>query len=164
MKKNQTIKRQAFSFRFSKNMILFSILAMLLCVVGVIVSVLRIVKYGLDDFQDYLKSPFLILICLAGIVVLTALLIKAEYVVDEKYLRSNFGVIKSRIEVSKITALTSDPQTGKVSVYVGEEFFVASLTVGKSEDFCSALLKVNPKINYSFTLTDNKPQEDEEKK
>ncbi|MBQ5926654.1 MAG: hypothetical protein IIX01_01870 [Clostridia bacterium] len=161
MSQAQKQKRQAFAFRFSKSIVIFSILAILLCIVGVFISVFRLIKEGVDGFYDIIKSPLLIVVCLAGIVVLISLFIKAEYVVDEKYLRSNFGVVRSRVQIAKITALVSDPQSGKVSVYVGEEFFVAILQKGQSEDFAKALLSVNPKIDYSFTLTENKPPEEE---
>ena len=56
--------------------------ALLVCALGIALSVYNIFKSGLHSFTDFLKYPFLILISIALAVIVVALLIKSQYIVD----------------------------------------------------------------------------------
>lgn len=163
--KNQPQKKEVlrFPFRFSKTLKILSIAALFLCVLGVVVSVFRIVKYGVNGFNDFIRYPFLILICVFAIILVVSLLIKSEYVVSEKYLHSNFGLIKSKTELKNVTSVVVDLQEEKVTVYTGEAFFVMLLKKEQAQAFSKAVLDAKPGLELSFSLTENKPQDDEKK-
>lgn len=152
-----------FPFHFSKTLICLSVAALFLCVLGIAVSVWRIVKYGVGGFNDIIRYPFLILICAFAILLVITLLIKSEYVISEKYLHANFGIIKSKTELKSITAVSIDLQEEKICVYTGEPFFVMLLKKEQAQAFSAAIIQANPNIDLTFSLTENKPSDEEPK-
>ncbi len=160
--KNQSSPNKAtyFNIKFSKTILALAVAVLCLCVASIAVSILNMKRLGLNGFSDYLKYPFLLLVSVFCIVIVVALLIKSQYVVDEKYFISQYGFIKSRYEIEKITSIVLDTDTNKLTVYMGEEFFVLSLSKEWNEKFVRALLNVNPKIDYSFTVTEKNDNEE----
>ena len=63
-----------------------------------------------------------------------------------------------------ITSVVLDRDTNKLTVYMGEAYSVLSVQPSWNEDFVRALLKGNPSIDYSYTIKENKPDEDDKKK
>lgn len=165
MKKSSSPEqKQYFRFQFSGLIIALSAAALLLCVLGAALSVYRIYKSGgLHGFNDWLKYPFLILVCLFAFVLIVALLVKSQYIVDERNFTTQFGLIKSKCALKDITSVVLDRDTNKLTLYMGEAFSVVSVRPSWNEDFVRALLKGNPDIDYSYTVKENKP-EDEKKK
>jgi hypothetical protein len=159
--KKQTNEQQTkyFRFQFTKATIVLSIAAIILCVAAVTISVIRLLHKGVHSFYDFLSSPLLILIGVFGIAVVVALLIKSQYIVDDKNFVTQFGFIKSKVSLKDITAVVYDTETKKMTVYMGENFSVISVSETWNEEFVRALLKGNPDIDYSFTVTENKPQD-----
>ena len=157
MEKEQEKPTGVFKIKFSLTVILLCVAVYLLCGVGIGVSVWRIIRFGVKEFSDVLKYPFLILVCLFCVVVVTAILIKSQYTVDGKYFVSQYGLIKSKFPVQDITALTFDTDEKKLTVNFGEQFMVLSVNPDYSEALVRALLAVNPNIDYGFTLAENKP-------
>ena len=104
------------------------------------------------------------LVCLFCIVVVTSILIKSQYAVDDKYFISQYGLIKSKFPVKDVTALTFDTDEKKLTVNFGEQFMVLSVNPDYSEALVRALLAVNPNIDYGFTLAENKPSNENNKK
>ncbi|MBQ8295857.1 MAG: hypothetical protein IJX87_05435 [Clostridia bacterium] len=143
-----------FKYRFTPTLIVLAIAVIALCVAGIAVSIYQISRFGIREAIELLKYPFLTLISLFCIVLMIAILIKSQYCVDEKYLTTQFGFIKSKTEIQSITGLILDTDTYKLTVQMGEEFAVLSLSKEWNEDFTRALLDVNPKIDYSFTLAE----------
>ena len=142
-------------------MIALAITVILLCLVGIVISVYRLIKFGgVDGFTDALKSPLLIAICLFCIVTVIALLVKSQYIVDETHYTTQFGFIISRFPIKDITALVLDMDTKKLTVYIGEQFSVLSLSPAWNDEFIAALRAVKPEIDFSFTLaeTDGKTE------
>lgn len=160
MKENKEQKKHVtFPFRFTKAMLALSVAALFLCALGGVVSVFRIVKYGVNGFNDFIRYPFLILVCILGILLIVCLLFKSEYVLSDKYLHSNFGLIRSKIELKNVTAIVADLQEEKITVYMGESYFVMLLKKTDAQDFSKAILESNPDIDFSYTMTDDKPNE-----
>jgi hypothetical protein len=148
-----------FKIKFSLTILLLSIAVYILCGLGIIVSVWRMVKFGVHGFSDVIKYPFLVAVCLFCIVIVTAIFIKAQYVVDDKNLITQYGFIKSKFPVKTITSLLLDIDTKKLTVHFGEEYILLTVAPEWNEKFVRALLAVNPDIDYSFTLT-SAPEQD----
>ena len=155
MKDIKTKPTGVFKIKFPITIILLCVAVYLLCGVGIGVSVWRIIHFGVKEFADVLKYPFLILVCLFCIVVVSSILIKSQYAVDDKYFTSQYGLIKSKFPVKDVTALTFDTDEKKLTVNFGEQFMVLSVNPDYSEALVRALLAVNPNIDYGFTLAEN---------
>lgn len=147
-----------FKFRFTPLMITLAIAVILLCAAGTALSIWRIAEYGVKGFSDVLKSPFLIAICLFGIAVVVALLIRSRYVITKDTLTMQFGFIKSKFPIEKFTSVLLDTDSKKITVYMGEEFFVVTTNPEWNNDFVQALREVKPDIEFSFTLAEYKEE------
>lgn len=162
MKKNSAPQEaKYFKFRFTPLMLVLAIAVLVLCAAGIGISVWRIVSEGIHDFNDVLKSPFLIAICLFGIVVVVTMLIRSQYVLTKETLTTQFGFIKSKFPVQEFTSVLLDTDSQKLTVYMGEQFFAVTTNPEWNNDFVQALREVKPDIEFSFTLTQ---KSDEEKK
>lgn len=159
--KKEETKIYRFPFKLGKLTVALCILALILCVVGVTLSIWRISNEGINGITDALRNPFVILVCLLCALIITALLIKSQYVVDETNFTTQFGLIKSKTPVKSITAIEEDREKGRLTMYFGEDFSVVAVKKEWNDDFIHALLQVNPEIDYSFTMTENKPPESE---
>ena len=149
---------KSFKFRFTPLMIALACAVYVLCLVGIAMSIWRIANEGIHDFSDVLESPFLILICLFGIVVITALLIRSRYLVTEEHFITQFGLIKSKFPVKEITSILLDTDSHKLTVYMGEEYFVVTTSPEWNNDLVQAIRDVNPAVEFSFTLADKKDE------
>lgn len=151
-----------FTYKLTSVMILLCALVLLLCVAGIGVTVYRmILNGGVVTIDDLLKYPFLIAVCLFCIALIIALLVKSQYSVTKDELITQFGFIKTRYELKKITKISQDRDLHKLTVNFDEEFVVLTCSPNWADDLVSAILKVNPNIEYSYTLTENKPQNEE---
>ena len=161
-KKNNTSNQKLFPYRLTPVLITLCVLVLLLSCAGIAVSVYRLILRGSLDFKigEMLKSPFLICVCLFCILLIVSLLIKSQYILTEKELITQFGFIKSKFELKKITSISLDRNTHKLSVYFGEEFIVLTLMEIWQDDFVSELIKLNPDIDFTYTITENKPPEE----
>ncbi len=136
-------------------MIFLAIAVLLLCTAGIAVSIYRLVKFGgVNGFAEALQSPLLIAISIFCIVIIIALLVKSQYIVDDTHYTTQFGFVISRFPIKDITALVLDMDTKKLTVYMGEQFSVLSLSPEWNDEFIAALRAVNPDIEFSFTLAD----------
>ena len=147
-------------------MILLSIAVYVLCVLGIIISTIRMIKFGIHGPSDIIKYPFLIGVCVFCIVLITAVLIQSYYTVQNGQLITRFGFIKTIYAVKDIVALTFDREARKLVVQFQNEQYM-TLTVNKewTDALIHALLDANPDIDYAFTLTDTPPKkQDEDKK
>ena len=143
-----------FKFKFTPLMLVLAIAILVLFTAGIALSVWRIVQNGVYEVGDLLKSPLLIAICLFGIVVVTAMLIQSRYVVTKDTFITQFGIIKSRFNIQDFTSILLDTDSRKLTVYMGEEFFVVTTDPQWNNDFVQALREVKPDIEFSFTLTE----------
>ena len=137
MKKQST--KHCFPYRFTKAMLALCIASLVLCIVGIGVSVYRMIRFGVKDFNDFIRYPFLVIVCVFAVAVIIALLVRSQYVVTQEKLYSNFGFLKSSVDVSKITAIVCDAQEDKATVYLGEAYFVVTLPKGENEKLAAAL-------------------------
>ncbi len=161
MKKQDKMETKYFKIQFSKLVYGLIISVLLLSFASIGVSVWQIVQFGLHDFSDYLKYPVLILISVFCIVVVVSMLVKSEYGVNKQYLTTSYGIIKSKFPIQKITSMLLDTDTKKLTMHFGEEFIVLNIKQEWNEGFVRAVLDANPNVEYSFTMAENKPQNDE---
>ncbi len=156
--RKQPTKAKYFQYQFTKTMIVLAVAVILLCIAGIAVSAYRLITFGIRDLLDVLQSPLLIGVCVFCIVLVVAILVKSQYVVDGTYYVTQFGFIKSKFLIKDITALELDTDTKKLTVRVGENFSVLSLNEKWQDEFIAALREVNPDIDFTYTLTENKPE------
>lgn len=154
MKKPETENVKRFKMKFSPTIILLCIAVLALCGAGIALSVWRIVRFGINGFNDVIKYPFLIAVCIFCIVIVIGILIRSQYVVNEKAFITQFGIIKSKFAICEITSILLDRDLKKLSIYFGEQYSVLSVSPEWNEELVRALLAVNPNIDYGFTLTD----------
>ena len=139
-------------------MIILAVAVIVLCTLGIALSVYRIVKFGIQGFNDALKSPFLILVCVFCIVLVVSILAKSQYLVDDKKFIVQFGFIKSAFAIKEITSLLLDSDSRKLTVYFGEQFSVLSIDPLWNDELIKKLREFNENIEFSFTLADQ-PQD-----
>lgn len=156
--KNINPEPARFPLVFTKTVRTLCVLVVVLCAAAIALSVWRIVQFGIHEFTDVIKYPFLIALCLFAIVLMISVATKSEYVVRDKNLWLNYGFIHSRYAIKDITSIVQDTDLKKLSVYFNEQFIVITIQPEWFEKFVRALLAVNPDIDYSFTLTDTPDQ------
>ena len=162
MKQNENKNvRKVFPFRFNTIGILLAVLVLALCAVGAGISVFRIINDGISDFTDALKHPFIIAVSVFCAVVTLSVVIRSEYLVTDEELITKFGFIKTKLPLSSITSMEHDRSTHKLTVYCGEEFTVLTLKKEWADDLAHEICTANPQIEFSFTMTENKPPKDE---
>lgn len=155
--KNKNAER--FRYKLTPVLILLCVLAILLSVAGITVTVYRIIlNGGISTPNDFFKYPFLIAVCVFCISIIVALLIKSEYAVTDTEIVTKFGFIKTKYALKDVTEIEHDRDTHKLTVKFGEQFGVLSCASEWEDDFVHAILKANPNIEYTYTLTENKPQ------
>ena len=151
-----------YPYKLTPVLILLCVLVLLLCLAGIGVSVYRmILNGGILSPTDLLKYPFLIAVCVFCITIIVSLLIKSEYIVTNEELITKFGFIKTRYELKKMTKISHDRDLHKLTVNFGEEYAVLSCSPDWADELVSAILKINPNIEYTYTLTENKPKNEE---
>ena len=155
-----------FKYKFSPLLLVLAIAVLFLCVGGIGASIYRIVVEGIHDFNDALESPLLIVICAFGLVLMISILAKSQYVVGETHYIAQFGFIKSKFLIKDITAVVLNTDEKKLTVYMGEQYFILSMYPEDNEKFAKALQKINPDIDFSFTLSDtfSNPKNNRKKK
>ncbi len=161
--KKSSVPQEAkfFTFKFTLLMWILAGAALLLCVAGTALSIWRIAVEGIHSFGDVLKSPLLIAISLFGIVLIVALLIRSGYAVKDGQFIIQFGLLKNRFPIEKITSILLDTDTHKMTIYMGEEYFVVTTDPTYNNDLVQAIRELNPSVEFSFTLAE--PTEKEQK-
>ena len=133
-------------------MMVLLVVALLLCVAGLIVSAYRLYNQGINRFLDALQSPLLIAICVFAIVFIISVWAKSQYVVTDKHYISQFGFVKSRFLIKQVTKIELDSDTRKLTVFVGEEYMVLSIIPEQNDAFVQAMREANKNIEFTFTL------------
>ena len=153
-KDNKKTESKHFPIRPTKMVWTLGIAVIILCALAIAISIWRICQFGIHEFTDVIKYPFLILVCLFGIALILSVWLKSEYIIDNEYLWLKYGFISNRYHVKDITSIVQDTDLHKLSIYFNEQYSVITIEPDWFEKFVRALLAVNPNIDYSFTLTD----------
>ncbi len=155
--KNQSSPNGAkyFKYHFTKTMLVLAIGVIVLALAGMSVSIYRIYKFGIREWLDVLQSPLLIAVCVFLIALVASMLVKSQYIVDDTYYTTQFGFIKSKFRIKDITAMELNTDTKKLTLYIGEEFSVLTLSPTWQDDFIVAIRAVKPDITFTFTLAES---------
>ena len=164
MEKKKTFENKIFPMKFSKLIIGLSIAALVLCGVGIATAVYNIIQFGVHNVYDGLKYPFLIIICLVCIVFVVAILKSSSYEITKEKLIAKYGFLKSEYPILQFTALMLDRDENKLVAYMGEEFMMITVDKKDNEAFARTMLEVNGDIDFSYTITENKPPENDGEK
>lgn len=160
MKKQPSSEAKYFPFKFKRCILLLCIAVIALSLGGIALTAWRIVQNGgIHGFNDVLKFPFLIAVCMLCIVLVVSLLIKSQYIVDNENFTTQFGFIKSKYPIKDFTSIELDRSENKLTMYAGEAFMVVSVSPVWQDEFASYLLKINPNIEFSYTLTEVKAKD-----
>ena len=159
-----------FKYKFTRLITILIYVGMLLAVVAFGLTTYFVAVNDLaataNPVYDIIGHVLMFAVSVAIFAILLSLLLASYYAVDteKKIFKTSFGIIKSKYDVMKIDTVLLDRTTNKLSVYFENETFIT--IVVKQEwygDFVDALLKANPKIDYSIRSKENTP-DDENKK
>ncbi len=145
-----------FKIKLPKRIFILSIIVIALCIFGIALTVARLIEFGINGFTDFLKYPFLILLQLFCIILVITVLTNSKYILTQKTLTVQFGITKNQFDIENITSLLLDTDSKKLTLYLGEEYFVLFLPEENNHDFVQAIREKNLTIEYSFTLSEQK--------
>lgn len=157
-----------FKFKFSKLTSVFIYIGLALAVGAAAVNTYFLIADGVhaDANPAYSILQYTLMYFVAALlfVILLSLLISSYYSVDEKTLITSFGIIKSKYEIARIETIFLDRTTNKLSVHFeNNAYIVIVVKPDWYEDFTDALLKANPKIEFSIKSKENSPDDNEKK-
>lgn len=157
-----------FKFRFTKLTLIFIYLGILLAAVAFGVNTYFVfadgIKTAANPVYPVLQYSLMYFVCVLLFVILISLLVSSYYAVDGDKLKTSFGIIKSKYDIKKIETIVLDRTTNKLSVYFeGNAYIVIVVKPEWYEDFTDAILKVNPKIEFSIKSKENKKDDEEQK-
>lgn len=156
-----------FKFRFTKLTLAFIYIGILLAAVAFGVNTYFVfadgIKTAANPVYPVLQYTLMYFVCVLLFVILISLLVSSYYAVDGDKLKTSFGIIKSKYDIKKIETIVLDRTTNKLSVYFeGNAYIVIVVKPEWYEEFTDAILKVNPKIEFSIKSKENK-KDDEQK-
>lgn len=136
------------------------ILGMVLCVVGFGVNLYYCVtngaKHAADPVYPIMQYVLMFFVTVVLFVLLLSILVRSSYVIDGKFFKTRFGFIVSKYDVEKIENITLDRKTEKLTVtFKSGEFMVIVVKQDWYEEFITALLLANPKIEYTINSLEN---------
>lgn len=157
--KNDLKNTKTYKIVFTKTVICLAIAVLALCIASIGFSLYQLIHFGVGGFTDYLKYPFLMLISVFCIALVISILVKSQYIVTERDLISQYGFIKSKFDVKKINSILLDTDTNKLTLSFDDQYCVLSVDNQWTEELVRALLKINPQIDYSFTMSTKNDEE-----
>lgn len=154
---------KTFKYKFTKLNTALIIAGIALCVVGFTINLVQCIKYGTASAADPVYPIIQYTIMFIVTVVLGSLLVSvllfSEYVVDGKYFKTRFGFIVSKYDTEKIEVVTLDRKTNKLVVtFTDNNYIVIVVKEEWYEEFVTALLGANPKIEYRIRSEDEKDE------
>lgn len=160
---------KVFKFKFTKITLVFIYIGLALAAAAFAVNTYFVLAEGLGDavnsIYPILRYTLMYLVSVLLSVVLLSILFSSYYSIDGNKLKTSFGIIKSKYDIDKITGVILDRKPNKLSVYFEDGTFI---TIAVKEewygDFTDALLKANPKIEFSIKSKENDIDENDKKK
>lgn len=159
---------KSFKFKFTKLTLVFIYLGIALSAAAFALNTYFVIVNGIktaaNPVYPILQYSLMYFVSVLLSVILISLLLSTYYSVDDKYLKTSFGVIKSKYPVGDIESIVLDRTTNKLSVYFKDDnFIVIVVKEDWYEDFTDALLKANPKIEFSIKSKDADPKDKDDK-
>lgn len=158
--KNANRKKEYFSARIPVWITVACAVVALLGVATVAVCVWRIVRFNAYKPWDVIKYVFLFPVGAFCMITALSVVFRSGYTITQNHLLQTFGLFRVKIPVAEIKSLLLNSDENKLTVYANEQTIAVLIAGDNNEKFARALLKVNPDIDYGFTLA-NKPEENE---
>ena len=131
--------------------------------VNLVLCILNGVSSAANPMYPILQYALMFFATVLLFAILVSVLFNSAYVIDGKKFKTQFGFIVSKYPIEDIETVTLDRKTDKLAVtFANGNFIVIVVKQDWYDDFISALLEANPKIEYSINSLENKP-EDEKK-
>ncbi|MCM1439120.1 MAG: hypothetical protein NC131_07935 [Roseburia sp.] len=151
---------KTFKYKFTKVMVALMILGMVLCGVGFAVNLYYCITNGISHAADpvypIMQYVLMFFVTVVLFALLLSILLRSAYVIDGKYFKTRFGFITSKYDTEKIEGVLLDKKTNKLTVnFTSGEFIVIVVKQEWYDDFISALLEANPKIEYTVNSLDS---------
>ncbi len=136
------------------------IAGIVLSIAGFTVNLAFLIKDGISKAADpvypILQYSIMFFVTIALFVLLVSILSCSSYIIDGKTFKTKFGFITSKYDAEKITVITLDRKTEKLTVtFENGEFIVIVVRQDWYEQFIDELLKANPKIEYTVNSLEN---------
>ena len=147
-------KKEYFPARLPVLIIVACVAVAVLGCIGLGVSVWRLVFFSDKPREvfDIIKDVALLPIGAFCIATPVAILLRSGYTVTEKWLSQSFGFFQTKYDVKDIRTLLLISDSGKLTASLDGQTVAFLLSPDKNEGITRALMKVNPDIEYSFTL------------
>ena len=149
-----------FKYKFTRLLKALMVLGMVLCVVGFGINLFYCITNGASHAADpvypIMQYVLMFFVTVVLFVLLLSIMVRSAYVIDGKYFKTRFGFIVSKYDVEKIENITLDRKTDKLTVtFKSGEFIVIVVRQDWYEEFVTALLLANPKIEYKINSLEN---------
>lgn len=136
------------------------VLGMVLCGVGFGVNLYYCItngaRHAADPVYPIMQYVLMFFVTVVLFALLLGIMLFSAYIIDGKYFKTRFGFITSKYDVEKIDAVTLDRKTDKLTVtFKSGEFIVVVVRQEWYDEFITALLLANPKIEYSVISLEN---------
>lgn len=160
MKKQNSSERKIYPYRFSAVIFTLFIVGLLLCAVGIGLSVWRFRSFLAEEEKTvygWLQYIILFLMSFLFILLVLSMLVRSRYEITDKYLIMQFGIIRSKYEIKKIYSVHLFRGSNKLAVYFDDyhsDYTVIVVNPAWYEDFVRALIDKKPSIAFSFSTAE----------
>ena len=159
---------QKCKFKFTKLISTFIYIGIALAAAAFITNTVLIVLEKWDDAKiiySIIQYALMYFVSVLLFIILISLRLSSFYSIENTTLKTNFGIIKSKYDILKIESILLDRTTDKLSIYFdNQNFIVIAVKEDWYGDFTDAILKANPKIEFSIKSKENSDKENKDKK
>ncbi|MDE7084069.1 MAG: hypothetical protein K2N50_00875 [Clostridia bacterium] len=150
---------KTFKYKFTRLIKALMIVAMVLCVLGFAINLFYCItngtKHAADPVYPVMQYTLMFFVTVVLFALLLSIMLQSAYIIDGKYFKTQFGFIVSKYDVEKIDGILLDRKTNKLTVnFSGGEFIVIVVKQEWYDEFITALLEANPKIEYTVNSLD----------
>lgn len=154
-------KKEYFSAKLPLAIIIACLAVALLGGAGFTLSLCRLLAFKIRPLFDVVKDVVLLPVCGFCIGASVSIIVRSGYTVTEQYLIQNFGFFRTRYAIKEFTSMLLQSDSGKLSVFLGNQAISVLIAPDKNEAFSRAVIAVKPDIDYGFTLTENPPENEQ---
>ena len=140
-------------------------LGIIISVAGFAANLVVCITHGISSAADpvypILQYSLFFFVTVALFVILLSVLINSAYIIVAGKFKTVFGLIVSKYDVNEISEIVLDRKTNKLCVnFANGNYIIIVVKQDWYDEFIEALLKANPKIEYSINSLENKPEND----
>ena len=129
--------------------------------VNLVMCIMNGVSSAADPMYPILQYALMFFATVLLFAILVSVLLNSAYVIDGKKFKTQFGFIVSKYSIEDIETVTLDRKTNKLAVtFANGNYIVIVVKQDWYDDFITALLEANPKIEYTINSLENKPEDD----